>query len=348
MSEEPMVARRLDIDELSSAPGREHDPKVVRWLLSYLGRHRMLTATVYGLVVVSALTGFAVLPFTKLLMDSVQSLMSDQASFDRQLGATTLGRLFVGASPLMVISLGALLLIGAKLVSSLIGALSQTLNDVLCGRIAADMRKDLFRHVIELPEDYAAEHPVGELTARFVQNLNASVGIYTTVFFMPVISLFTLMVASVYVLTLDPVLGVVSLLFGPLYYFATGPLTKVIEKKVATLSAEFAAVNQDLQETLSATREIKATSSEARERVEFAGNVTRMYDASLALLRWQLIAGQAGKFVSEAGPIVILAGGALMIVRGGNLTLGDLMVFFGYVPTLLGSMNSVSKARTSE
>ncbi|MCC7539290.1 MAG: ATP-binding cassette domain-containing protein [Deltaproteobacteria bacterium] len=347
MSEEPMVARRLDIDELSSAPGREHDPKVVRWLLSYLGRHRMLTATVYGLVVVSALTGFAVLPFTKLLMDSVQSLMSDQASFDRQLGATTLGRLFVGASPLMVISLGALLLIGAKLVSSLIGALSQTLNDVLCGRIAADMRKDLFRHVIELPEDYAAEHPVGELTARFVQNLNASVGIYTTVFFMPVISLCTLLFASVYVVMLDPLLGVLSLLFGPVYYLSTGPLSKAIEKKVQGVSTQFAAVNQDLQETLSATREIKANASEARERAEFTGNVTRMYEATLSFQRWQLIASQTGKFISEAAPVLILAVGAFMIARGGSQTLGDLMVFFSFVPTLLGSMNSVSQVRLS-
>jgi len=342
MAEEPKEGIRLG-DQLP----QENDREVVRWLLSYLGRYRLHTAVVYLLVLVTAVAGFAVLPFMKLVMDSVQSLGASQRVFDRQLGASILGRLFVGWEPIDVITTAAGLLLVVKLAQALLASANQYLNDVLTGKIGRDMRADLFRHVIELPEDYAAEHPVGELTARFTQNLNASIAIFTTVFFFPIVSLSTLVISSVYVLTLDPLLGAIALAFGPLYYFVVGPLGKAIAKKVQGVSHHFTAVNQDLQETLSATKEIKANASEARERAEFAGNIDEHYRAMLALSRWNLLAGQLMKLLTEAAPIVMLAAGAVLIVRGGGVTLGTLMVVFGFVPTLLGAMSSVSSVKLS-
>lgn len=345
MAEEPREATRLVIDP-ARAHG-EHDREVVRWLLSYLGRYKLRTAIVYGLVLVTAVTGFAVLPFMKLVMDAVQSLAGEQQAFDRQLATSWLGRFFVGERPMSVITTGAALLLGAKLAQSVLASANQYLNDVLTGKIGRDMRADLFRHVIELPEDFAAEHPVGELTARFTQNLNASVGIFTTVFFGPIVSLSTLLISSVYVVMLDPLLGAFALSFGPLYFFLVGPLGRRIQRRVQGVSAHFTAVNQDLQETLSATKEIKAHASEARERAEFAGNLEEHYHAVLQLSKWNLLAGQLMKFLTEAAPIIILAAGALLIVKGGHVTLGTLMVVFGFVPTLLGAMSSVSSIRLS-
>lgn len=345
MAAEPKEAIRLELDP--SGAGGEHDREVLRWLISHLARYKARTAVVYGLVLVTAVAGFAVLPFMKLVMDSVQSLGIGQRAYDRQLAGSWLGHFFVGTRPLTVIATGAVLLLVAKLAQALLAAANQYLNDVLTGKIGRDMRADLFRHVIELPEDYAAEHPVGELTARFTQNVNASVGIFTTVFFGPVVSMSTLVISSVYVVMLDPLLGAAALAFGPLYFFLVGPLGRVIGKKVKGVSAHFTAVNQDLQETLSATKEIKAHSSEARERDEFAGNLDEHYHAVLQLSRWNLLAGQSMKFVTEAAPIIILAIGALLIVRGGHVTLGTLMVVFGFVPTLLGAMSSVSSIRLS-
>jgi ABC-type multidrug transport system fused ATPase/permease subunit len=343
------VARALNPeDEAAQEPPegpQESDREVLRWLLSYLGRHRALTVLVYTFILLSALLGFALLPVTKLLMDAVQQL-ENPGGLSRALEATVLGRgvlsLGLGGSPLEVVTVAAGMLLAAKLLHAVVGFTNQYLDEVLSGRILRDLREDLFAHVLALPDDYFHAHGVGALMTRFSQDLNGAVAVYAMVFFGPVVDLVLLVVSSVYLVQLDPLLGGLALLTAPVYYLVSGPLAKRIQARVAGLSAEFAAVNDDLQETLSAVREVKAHGAEARERAEFRGRLDSHFGATLAFRRWSLLGGQATKFISEAAPVVLLAFGSLLIVRYHTVTLGTLIVVYGSVGGVIAAMSSLS------
>lgn len=342
------MATALDVDgdpEGAAPEAGPSDREVLRWLLSYLGRHRAMTALVYGFIVLSALLGFALLPATKLLMDAVQQLESPEG-LGRTLDATALGRLVVrlglADSPLEVVTLAAALLLSAKLLHAAVNFANQYLNEVLSGKILKDLREDLFSHLLSLPDDYFHGHGVGELMTRFVQDLNGAVSIYAMVFFSPVVDVVMLVVSAVYLVQLDPLLGGLALLSAPVYYLVSGPLAKRIQARVAGLSAQFAAVNDDLQETLSAVREVKAHGAEARERKEFHGKVDGHYRATLAFRRWSLLGGQATKFISEAAPVLLLGLGSVLIVRYHSVTLGTLIVVYGSVGSVIAAMSSLS------
>lgn len=319
--------------------------KVLKWLFSYLGRHRGLTALVYVLVILTSFTGFAILPFTKLVMDAVNNLRGPQSAFDEALSESFLGRFFIDSTAMHVVIVAGLLMLGVKALDVAASFATGYFSEVLTGRIARDLRADLFHKAISFRDDYYHEHTVGEMMSRFVQDINGAVSIFTMVFIEPVVQVGTFIYAAIYLLSIDWLLGLVALAFAPAYYFAVGPLSKILEKRVVAVSHDFAAINEDLQETLAAAKEIKANQTHTVERVEFQGNLDRFYKTSLAHDRINLISGETIKFLGEVAPIAILVVGSFLIVGNRGTDIPTLIVMFGSIGILLGVMSTLANVR---
>jgi ABC-type multidrug transport system fused ATPase/permease subunit len=320
---------------------------MLRWLLGYLAQHKIYAAIIYLMMIVSALTASAVLPVSQLLLAGINGI-PDPARFPALARGTTLGPPFAAQSPVYVVSTMALALLLLKLVSGLFSYISALASDILSARIGRDMRRDLFRRIIRMDDDFFHEHQVGELMTRFSQDLNSALGIYGTVFLGPAMSVFLLLSTAANVLVIEPRLGLMAIGTAPLFWYALGPMSRAIQKRVREVSKNFVAVNEDLQETLSAAREVKAHGAEEREDAEFQGTIDRQYEAQVAYSRYNLLANQTMKSLSEILPIVILVAGAFYIiyVRPG-VGAGTLVSMFMAVPMLLAAMASLSSVKIS-
>src|SRR2546427_1974341 len=95
-------------------------------------------------------------------------------------------------------------------------------------------------------------------------------------------------------------------------------------------------------ETLGALRVVKAFGQEARETERFVG---RSREGMIARLRFALLEGRFGVFVgltTAAGTAAVLFIG-VQHVRGGIITLGQLLMGLGYLAQLYDPLKTISR-----
>ncbi len=191
-------------------------------------------------------------------------------------------------------------------------------------RSLADLRRDLFSHVQELPASFFERTPVGRLVTRLttdVDAINEAFSAGTLTIFMDILTLVGIVVIM---LSIDFYLAVVTLVLLPpllliLNFFRTR--TRVTYR---TIRERLARINAFLQETLSGIMVVQVFAQERKMFAEFeqrnrahrdANHLSNMYEASLfsivealsiisiALMLWYG-AGQVGQGLVALGTLV--------------------------------------------
>ncbi len=213
--------------------------------------------------------------------------------------------------------------------------------------IEKEVRSDLFQHLSTLSARYYNEHKTGDLMAHFTNDLQA----VRSLLGMTVISAFDATVMMVLVLwqmmtyvspklTLVAVIPLILIIFGDYFY------GKLMHKRFIAKQEAFSTLTDQVQETVSGIRVIKAFVQERKELYAFAKTVSFTRDKNLGVVRLQaLVMPLLDLVVGLSSLLTLVYGGYLAIY--GEINVGQFITFNSYVTMLVWPMMAVGECITS-
>lgn len=213
--------------------------------------------------------------------------------------------------------------------------------------IERELRDDMFEHLEGLSMRYYNANKTGDLMTRFISDL----GWVRQLLGMTVVTTFDASVMLVLVLTkmiqsVSPKLTLVAVL--PMLVIMIGDYFygKVLHKRFIARQEAFSDLTDQVQESVSGIRVIKAFVQEHKELAAFALKNQNCKDKNLAVARLQALAMPLlDMIVGVSGMLTLLYGGYLAI--HGEITVGQFVAFNGYIGMLVWPMLAVGECITN-
>lgn len=219
--------------------------------------------------------------------------------------------------------------------SSIVSGLQFYLMSRAGYRVLRDLRAHVFQHVHRLSLGYFSRHEVGDLMSRFTNDMDT---LQQMIGFglISVLQGGLLIVWTAYAMfARNAPFALISLLPLPLMVIATRWFSNQARKAFRRARQELGTVNADLQESISAVREVQAFSREDENIEQFRSNNAATRDANIRAQAFTSALAptlEALGYVSMAliagvGGILILNGGGLL---GSTISVGLIITFIGY------------------
>ncbi len=212
--------------------------------------------------------------------------------------------------------------------------------------VERDLRDQMFGHLESLSTRYFNEHKTGDLMAHFTNDLSAVREFLgptvVTAFDATVMLLLVLYQMAFYVnlrLTLLAIVPMVLIIFGD-YLYGRLMHRRFLEKQKA-----FSDLTDQVQETISGIRVIKAFVQERKELYAFAKTNRNNQEKNLGVVRLHaLFMPLMDLVIGCSSLLTLIYGGYLAIV--GEITLGQFVAFNQYVTMLVWPMIAVGDCMT--
>jgi len=222
-----------------------------------------------------------------------------------------------------------LLLIGLYIVSSIFARMQGYVMAGVTQRTVYRLREDVDQKLGRLPLRYFDGHPRGDLLSRVtndIDNIGQSLQQSLTQL---ITSLLTILGVLILMLTISPLLAVVSLLAVPASLVVTVLIIRRSQKLFVAQWASTGALNGHVEEMHTGHAIVKAFGRQRQAVATFDEENRRLYQASY---RAQFISGiiqPAMNFISNLNYVAIAVIGGLRVAAG-LMTLGDVVAFIQY------------------
>ncbi len=223
--------------------------------------------------------------------------------------------------------------------------------------VLRDLQQRMFEHLQRLSLSFYARTQVGDLMARFSTDLaQIESALYTCLGAGGITSLFTVIFGLPTLFWLDYRLALVGIMGGPFVVLSGWWLTPRAASAAYDVQRSQGALQAKVQESISAQATIKAFGLAGAERQSFVARLATYFRANLRANLLGYIVFRAPHASLQLLAVLILATGALFILRG-TLTVGALVAFnamltgvvnaagdlAGRVPTLLHSAAGMTR-----
>jgi len=228
-----------------------------------------------------------------------------------------------------------LLIVGLYVGSAVFSGLMFYLTSWAGYRVLRDLQAEVFNHVHRLSLGYFTRHEAGDVMSRFTNDMDT----LQQVIGFGLVSVFQGLLLIVWVVftmfRLNATFALISLVTLPLMFFVTRWFSNQARKAFRRARQQIGNVNADLQESISAVREVQAFSREDENIENFRVSNAANRDANI---RAQAFTGALGpvleglSYVSLA--VVAGVGGLLMLnnagLLGSTISVGLIITFIGY------------------
>ncbi len=213
--------------------------------------------------------------------------------------------------------------------------------------IEKEMRQDMYGHLSKLSMRYFNHHKTGDLMAHFTNDLMAVrnlLGMTVVTAFDASVMLILVLVAMV--TKVDPRLTVAAII--PLLVISVGDFFygKVMHKRFRAKQDAFSHLSDQVQETISGIRVIKAFVQERRELDAFAKTTDNARQKNLNVVNLHATMMPFMDIVIGSSLLITLIYGGYLAIRG-DITVGQFVTFNSYVGMLIWPMMAVGECITS-
>lgn len=204
-----------------------------------------------------------------------------------------------------------------------------------------DLAADLFARLQRRSLIFHSRNRVGDTMARITGDSWCAHTLIDTLLFSPAAAAVMLAAMLAVMFPMDPVLTLLSLAVAPFMaggaWLLSGPVGAVARAKRELDSR----LQSHVQQTLAGISVVQAFTQEQREAERYAA----LTDAAIDLHRRNAFWAAAGEL--SGGLLTTLGTGAVLLIGGGrvlagDLTLGQLLVFLGYLTTLQTQMRTLA------
>ena len=213
--------------------------------------------------------------------------------------------------------------------------------------IEKEIRQDMYGHLSTLSMRYFNQHKTGDLMAHFTNDLMA----VRQLLGMTVITAFDASVMMILVLwqmiaTVDPRLTAVAIV--PLLVICVGDFFygKVMHKRFQAKQAAFSALTDQVQESVSGIRVIKAFVQERKELYAFAKTTAAAQEKNLNVVRLHALMMPLMDIIIGLSSLATLIYGGYLAIHG-EISVGQFVAFNSYIGMLVWPMMAVGECITS-
>lgn len=225
---------------------------------------------------------------------------------------------------------------------SVLGYLKEFLYDYLSVKVHADIKNDMFNHIQKLEFKYFDEMNTGELMSRIGEDVE---NIWQTLSFgfrLFIENIIYFVISTIILFSLNWELALACFIIMIPIGFMAISLEKKFGESYGKLSDQTAEITTTAQENISGVRLVKAFAREKYEIKKFLKMNRKFYDLSM----------EQGKIIGDYFPpiefltnialvVMIVYGG--FIVMKGNISIGVLVAFSGYIWNLIWPMRMLGE-----
>lgn len=309
-----------------SQPGKIYDIRLAKWLLSYLKPYKKhIFFSIFLLLIVSIID--ISLPYlTKNAIDKYIIPQSPLGMEERVKGTVLIGALYI-------------LLISFTLVVKFL----QTYILNLTGQSAMhDVRVSIFSHLHKLPISFFDKNPVGKLTTRVTNDVNAINEMLSSVSVYIIWDIFLILGTIFVMIKINSSLAFLILLLLPVLILITFIFRKRTREAYREVRTKIAAINTFLQESISGMNNIQIFNAERKSREKFKDINHLLYLANIKQIITFAVFWPIVKFIGAfAFALLVWQGGKGVI--SGVLTIGSLTAFISYAEMLFHPIEDLSE-----
>jgi subfamily B ATP-binding cassette protein MsbA len=225
------------------------------------------------------------------------------------------------------------------IVSTILGAVFST----LCGylftyigeRATIDMRHRLFNHLQQLSLSFFNKEKTGKLMSIFTNDVPVMRELYTSTLVDFTTDTLRFIVTIGVMITLDWKLTLIALPTLPLFGVAIVLFSKPIREISRKVQDKNAEISDNLQESISGVREIKAFTQEENEISRILNVFKRVLGFRIKQSILQSSSGGVAELTAVSGIVLVFWFGGMKAING-NITMGVLIAFVNYLGSLFG------------
>ncbi|MBE6929729.1 MAG: ABC transporter ATP-binding protein [Ruminococcaceae bacterium] len=280
----------------------------VRRLLGYMVLHKGLIALVFVFSLMAAVISIFATRLSGAIVDDYISTF-DRTGLIRILGA--LGIIY------------AVQALGTYTQNYLMITVSQTTS--------AKLRHDLFTAIQKLPLRFFDTRSSGDIMSRLtndVDNISNTISSSLPQFFSGIITVVGTLLAM---FLLSPVLTMIAILLTPLTFLSAQVVIKKSQPLFIKQQKELGALNGYIEEHVSGQRIVTLFGREETVKSEFAEINDRLTSAAIKAQCLSGIMGPVNNMINHFNYLVLCVCGGYFMLRGFNLSFGDLFAFLLYM-----------------
>ncbi|MEI0702678.1 ABC transporter ATP-binding protein [Brachyspira intermedia] len=235
---------------------------------------------------------------------------------------------------------------GLMAIFIILGILLSQINTIfytnLSQKILLDIRVTIFNHIIKLSPKFFSTYETGSLLSRIMNDVSTLQNFITNSLLSPILSLFTFIGVLLYLLKLDTIITLISISIIPIYIVIYIPFNKYVMKKNQLVLGDYDNVMNDLQETISAVREVQVYSKENEETEELKKHLNRLMGSQKKLITTGSLGSNILTFLTDMMPVVLLVFcGNFIILNLYGITISKFITFTSSNSLLLSSALSI-------
>ena len=219
---------------------------------------------------------------------------------------------------------------GIYLVSVLLASSLKYMITILQTRISenvlANMRKDLFAHILTLPLNFYRKAQPGMVVSALVTELTSAGSFVGLAISAPVINIMTLLAFAGYLIYLNPILAIISLALYPIILFIIPFLQRGANTANKKRVDSTRTISSLIGEAISGIHEIQGNGTFRMENRRFGKLVDQMLKIRIIWTLYKQGVKVTNNFFVSLGPFVIFILGGYLAMQG-KLELGAMVAF---------------------
>lgn len=236
-------------------------------------------------------------------------------------------------------------IVGISLFIMIVQWIMNLINNKATSFIVRDIRNDLFDKIATLPLSYLDSHPQGDIVSRMIADADQFADGLLMGFTQAFTGIITIVGTLVFMLNLNVAITLVVVVLTPLSLL----VANFISKKTFYMFKDQSTVrgNQTafIDEMLSNEKVVKAFAKEKDTCDKFNSINDELRDASLKAIFYSSLTNPGTRFVYNVIYAFVALFGAFSVING-NLTIGMLACFLGYVNQYTKPFNEITSVIT--
>lgn len=230
----------------------------------------------------------------------------------------------------------ALIIVGLQVLGAVIGSRTFYFMSWAGYHVLRDLREDVFRHVHKLSLGYFTKNEAGDVMSRFTNDTDTIQQIIGFGLIQVIQGILFIVMIVVAMFSQSIGYALISLVTLPLMFVATQWFSTQARRAFREARKEIGSVNANLQENISAVREVQAFSREEENIEQFRESNAANRDANIKAQAFSSALAPTLEALSYVSIAVVAGVGGFAILNGGTLlgttvSLGLIVTFIAFV-----------------
>ena len=216
--------------------------------------------------------------------------------------------------------------LGAVVLTSALKMAINWLQTLIGQRALTDMRRELYQHILRLPLSFFRKTQPGTVVSSLVSELATPGNFVGMAIAVPLSNILTLVAFAVYLIWLNPLLGITTLSIYPIVLFVV-PLVQrganKANKQRVDVSRKMAS---QITESISGIHEVHAQGAFRTEETKYNSLVERLLRIRIVWTLYRYAVKVTNNLFVSLGPVLVFILGGYLMMQG-ELELGSLIAF---------------------